>query len=214
LALAGATVALTTGCSAGLKTQTDQTVPAVPGANVQVSASPEGVVSMRNALIVYPGLEGYRQGATVPLELRLFNDTTKAIRLIDVRTLAGTVVLSRGAAAPQPSPSVPASPTAGPTGSPGASPTGEPSPSASPSPAPAGGPVNVEIPAGGFVVLAPGEAQFLQITGLTAPVPAAGSVSMTFVFSNNLQLSEVRVPIAPPESPEPRASSLIGGVHE
>jgi hypothetical protein len=201
---------LTAGCSAGLKTQTDQIVPAVPGANVQVSASPDGSVSVRNALIVYPGREGYRQGAQAPLEVRVFNNSSVPVRLTDVRSPDGTVVLvRRGAVAPQPSPTGTASPTPAPTGS--ASPSASPSPS--PSPSAVGGPVDVEIPAGSFVVLAPGEAQFLQIN-LSKTIPPAGSVSLTFVFSNSLQLPGVRVPIAPPESPEPRGSSIIeGGGH-
>lgn len=202
LAVAGATVAFTAGCGAGRETQTDQQVAAVPGGNVKISAAPDGSVSVRNALIVYPGPNGYERGADAPIEVRVFNDTKAAIRLIDVRSPAGDVVLVREGAA-SPTPSATAQPAS-------------PDPSMSPPPAATGGRVDVEIPASGMVVLAPGAGQYLQLAGLTEPIKQAGSVALTFVFGNNIQLPEVRVPIAPPFSPEPRAPSVIegGGGHD
>lgn len=188
-ALAVAALAFVAGCSAGRITQTDTTVAAIPGTDLEVEA-PGGRILVRNAHVVYPGTEGYPRGGTAPLEVRIFNNTQEPVRLVAVTSPRGQVVLARGASA---SPSARA--TAG-TPAPTASPTRQ---------APAGSSINVEIPAFGFVTLAPDADQHLQIVGLTEALSPGQSVTLTLRFSNGVTISDVQVPVTTPTSPAPRS---------
>lgn len=188
-ALAVAALAFVAGCSAGRITQTDTTVAAIPGADLEVEA-PGGRILVRNAHVVYPGTEGYPRGGSAPLELRIFNDTQEPVRLVAVTSSRGQVVLARGGSA-SPSPTATAG-TPAPTGSPT-------------SQTPTGTSINIEIPAFGFVTLAPDADQHLQIVGLTEALSPGQSVTLTLRFSNGVTISDVQVPVTTPRSPAPRS---------
>jgi copper(I)-binding protein len=187
-------VALVSACSAGQITGTDTQVPAVPGTNVQVAA-PGGIVGVRNAVVSYPGLAGYPAGATAPLDLRLFNDTQQAIRLVGIDSGNGTVrqfgsspggPSAAASAAASVSPSVAASPTA-----------------------PVGSPVNIEIPAGSLVIVSPSATLQLKIVGLAQPLKPGESVGLTFRFSGDVRIENVSVSVAPPTSPVTRSPMIF-----
>lgn len=176
-ALAMATLALAAGCSSGQITQTAEADPVAGGANRQVDL-PDGRLLVRNAVLVYPGADGYPRGGTAPLELLIFNDTPAPVRLTGVTSPHGRVGLVQD---------------------------GSPSPAASPQPAPTGGPVDVEIPARGFVRLAPGSGRYLQLAGLTESLLPGQSVTLTFQFTENAEIADVTVPLTTPLSPLPRS---------
>lgn len=188
-ALAALALALTAGCGAGPQAHTALQVPTVPGANKEINVE-GGRLMVRNVLVSYSPA-GYRKGGQAPLELRLFNDTPKPVRLVGVTSSRGPVLLfgapRGGAASP--------APTA----------TGAASPTATRSAAPAGSPVNLEVPANGYLVLAPDTGQYLQIAGLTEDLPPGKTVELSFQFSNGTEITNVLVPISTPSSPAPRS---------
>jgi len=80
LLVAGAGVAaLLAGCGAGQISATAETVPAVPGVNVD-----HGELALRNILITYPGREErtYPVGGNAPLEVQIINTGTQEDALI------------------------------------------------------------------------------------------------------------------------------------
>jgi copper(I)-binding protein len=212
--IAGAAVALgLVGCSAGQITQTADQVSAVPGANADV-----GALGLRDLQIAYPGQNGYPAGGNAPLIIRIFNEGAKTVKLTAVSApgTAQSVVLSGGNSAASPTP---AATTAAPSPSATASPSGTPSPSgtASPSPtttptqaAPAGqSSFSIDIPAQGYVLLVPGQGQFLQLVGLTRQIIPGELVTVEFTFDDGSKAS-ASVPFAP--APEPvRGSPVVPG---
>jgi copper(I)-binding protein len=229
-----ATVMLVAGCSAGQLSQTAEAVPAVPGANSVASPGDENGIALRNVLIEYPGVQGYRVGDNASMELRLFNNGPQAVSLVQVTTPAASSVVQTGsspitgAASPTPtatgtptdtsgsaSASATASPTAvrssasaKPTGSPNsASPSASGSASAEPS-QPAGRPINVQIPSLGYAVLAPSVGSTLELVGLTRSLNAGESIPITFGFSNGVQVT-LDVPVDVPLSAAPRSPMVF-----
>src|SRR5947199_3223126 len=95
--------ALLSGCGAGQISQTDQMIPAVPGANAN---SPHGLASVRNVMIRYNSPTGYPAGGTAPLVVYIVNNSRdKTLTLRSVLAAVkekgdplGTVVLAGGAA--------------------------------------------------------------------------------------------------------------------
>jgi len=216
--LAGAaavTALLASGCSAGQIAETAEQVPAVPGANVDVSAF-DGTLSVRNAMVVYHA-GGYEKDADAPVDLLIFNDTAKAVTLTVSSPSAESVTLAAGAkGTPSPSVSPSASPTptsasatpsatATPSGTPSATPTAEPTPSVEPTPPPAP-PATVEIAAGSFAALTPAGGQFLQLIGLKDELKAGGTVELVFDFGGGVTKT-LEVPVGVPLTPVPRASA-------
>jgi hypothetical protein len=65
-----------TGCSAGQFSQTANIVPAIDGVNASNSDSS---VSIRNLQVPYPGVKGYPAGASAPLEVTFFNETSQPV---------------------------------------------------------------------------------------------------------------------------------------
>ena len=207
--LAGAGLAVTLGltaCGAGQLTQTASQVPAVPGANVNV-----GPIALRNLLISYVGVNGYPAGANAALEVRIFNNGPKPVRLVGASSPAARAVSLVGAggspspsAAPRPSASPSAAASASPSPSGGATPSPtavsspSPSPSASPSVAgPAGAEqFSIEIPPGSYVLLVPGQGQYLQLTGLAKALSSGMSAKVTFTFDDGTK-AEADIPFAP-----------------
>ena len=203
-------IAALSACSAGQITQTDSQVASVPGVNVN---SADGQVALRNGMIVYA--EDYQPNTTVPLDMRLFNNSVQTARLTGAVPADGngTVVLIGG-----PTPSAAASPAAPPSIAPSssgsASPSGPASPSAAPSPTAVGSAqLSVEVPQGGLRVLDPSvPGGYLALIGRSANIQAGKTVAFTFTFTygdgSTTTLSAdlpVGVPLSPPsrEAPPP-----------
>lgn len=211
--LAGAAMAtalLASGCGAGQIAETAEMVPAVPGANGDVSAF-GGTLSVQDALVVYH-TGGYEKGADAPLDLHIFNDTGRAVTVTVTSPDAESVTLAAGAkgtpspsASPSASPTATATATATPSGTPTATPTAEPTPSAEPTPAPAQ-PATVEIAAGSFAALDPSLGQFVQLVGLNEELKPGDSVELVFDFGDGTKLT-LAVPMGVPLTPVPRGSA-------
>jgi len=189
-------------CSAGQITQTDTQVAAVPGVNAQ---SADGQISLRNAMIVYSA--NYQPDTTVPLDLRLFNNSGQTARLTGA-VLAdggGTVVLV-GGPAPSPSAAPPRSPSPPGKGSPPPSA----SPAAAPSPTAVGSAqLSLEVPQNGLQVLDPSmpAGGYLAITGRPTNVQAGQTVGITFTFTyadGSTTTLSADMPVGVPLSPPPR----------
>ncbi len=209
---AAAALALT-GCSAGMNSQTADQVAAVPGFSWTVPGPNGGNVALRDAMIAYGGATGYAQGATAPLQLRIFNDTEQPITLdkFESNDAAGVKLASAAdlkaspsPAAESPSPAASKSPKA--AGSP--SPDAEASPQAEASPSPAtAAPAKLTIAPAGYLELTPGSGQFLALTGLKKAVVNGQGVHLKLTFSNGVVIETppgTVVPLAPPLSPQPR----------
>jgi hypothetical protein len=130
---------------------------------------------------------------------------------------------SRNAARPLPTESDPAAAASNdPSAEPSASPTAKSSvkssakpgvePSADPSASPTtdlstARPAQITIPALESVVFRPGDAQTLQLLGLSGPLVPGNSVNLVFKFSNGVTPLVLQAPVSVPLSPAPRASA-------
>jgi hypothetical protein len=224
--LAGAAVAaglLVSGCSAGQIAETAEKQASVPGTNADAevhdaSGAVIGRVSVRNVVVAYPGPEGYPAGGDAPLEVAIFNDTPKAVRVrvtspTDVQpgeegTVAARSVELTGSGAvptgePTTSPSATGSPTARPSGT--ATPTAR--PPATPTARPAAEAV-IEIPASSFAILRPDTQRYLKLVGLNRSLLPGSSARLLFefTFDDGARPLRITVPVTPPLSPEPRAT--------
>lgn len=92
VAMAAAAAFALAGCGVGIYSETAQKVPSVPGVNPAPAPGPDGAgtVSVRNAMLAYPGVEGYKSGADATVLVWLFNDTGNPVT-VTFRTSAGTV---------------------------------------------------------------------------------------------------------------------------
>ena len=189
--LATAVLALTVlglavaGCGAGQRAQTAEMLPRAPGVN---AASPDGTILVRNASIEFPGPEGYAAGETATVQLSVFNDGTAPVRLVSLESLAASGVrIEGGELGPAPTGQATADPT----------PTSGPSGSEAP---------DLEIPAGGYVHTA------VHLTGLRQAVDGTGSVPLTLGFSGagGGQRLDLTVPMAPPDTAQPRSPMPLG----
>jgi hypothetical protein len=196
-----------TGCSAGLNSQTADAVAAVPGVNVTaVLPSGQGSVSVRDAVIAYPGIGGYKAGANAPLATRIFNDTTAPVKVTittDPAVATGVALVNNAKTAPSASATPAATPSATTTATPTAKPAGA-TPSATPAANAPAAPATVTIPFGSFVVLDPAVGPYVQLVGLKRPLANGDAVELTFTFSNGAVIV-TKVSIAPPLSPVPRS---------
>jgi copper(I)-binding protein len=185
-------------CSAGQITQTSSQVAAVPGANADA-----GSVALRDLVVAYNGPQGYAQGASAPLVVRIFNNGQTAVQLVGATAegAASGVTLTGGTQAQTESQNTSPSPTA--TG------TASPTATATPSPAQNGEQkFSVEIPPVSYVLLVPGSGQYLQLTGLTNAIIPGQSVPVTFSFSDGSSV-KVDVPLVPPNTVVPRATPVV-----
>jgi copper(I)-binding protein len=206
------------GCGAGQNSQTESQ--RGPNSGVDIGSA-DGTIQLRDIAFVYGGPEGYPQGGTAALQVRIFNQGKTPVRLVGVTSEKGTAVLSGPSAAPPPPPAPPPAPSSpAPSGS--GSPSGAVPPSGSvpssgsvpPSPAPApatsssapvGNPqIDIEIPVAGFVVLTPGSDRYVQLTGLAEEIVPGQTVVLTFRFDNGITIT-TPVPTAIPLSPLPRS---------
>lgn len=203
---------LLTGCSAGQVTQTSNQVAAVPGANATL-----GHIALRDVLVPFGEPEGYPQGGSAPMSVRLFNSAEKADALIDVTsTDAESVVLTVPAGTPKPQPCPAASVSADAPREPASTP---PSESAEPGPgateSPSGSPSASEAEQGGdetkgakefrvplpsdqgCALLVPDRGPYLQLVGLHHALRPGQSVSVTFTFAEAGEIT-IAVPVGPP----------------
>jgi hypothetical protein len=187
-------------CSAGQITQTDTQVASVPGVSAD---SADGKIAVRNATLAYA--PKYTPNSTIPLDLRLFNNSGGDVRLTGATTDNGRVVLFGGSTAS-------ASPSASPSPSASKKANGSPSPSPSPTPSPtsaASTTINLPVPQDGPQVLSPGSGTYLAIVGRTAELPAGESTSVTLTFTyadGSTTTISMDVPVGTPLSPPPRES--------
>jgi hypothetical protein len=196
---------LLSGCGTGQITETATKVPAVHGANEELS-TPNGSYKVRNVAVVFQE-DGYAAGDDVPLEMALFNDTGEAVTVQVSSSAAEGVRLVDPSASPSPSPS-PSPESPSPTSD--ESPSDEsPSPTASPTEteAPAG-PATLQIPANGFVLLNNPDGAHLELVGLRGEVNLGQTVPLTFDF--NGQQLEVPAGMGVPLTPLPRPTSVVG----
>jgi hypothetical protein len=203
-----AALAALSACSAGQLAQTSEEVPSVPGANVNVG--PSGVVSLRNMVVVYNGPQGYPQGGSAPLVVRIFNSGPTKLTLVKVSAgdAASSVLLVGGTAAQSiTAPTATATPTVGPSINPSGSATPTTTASAAPTPTatkPAGqASFAIDVAPVSYTFLVPGQGPFLQLTGLTSPLIPGGSVVITFSFSDGTT-GTAHVPVGVPQNPQPR----------
>jgi hypothetical protein len=232
LASAALGAGLLSGCSAGQITGTDTQVAAVPGVS---ASSADGKIALREGVIAYAS--AYKTGATVPLELRLFNNSGQVVRLTGVTSDRGQIVLVGGASTPTsaPSPTSASSTSATPNG--GASATRRPVGStsvntstgasatvsatvaaspATPSPTPAGSArFDVPIPVDGYALLTVEAKTYLAVAQLQGEPLRAGeslkNVTLTFTYADgsSTTISDLEVPMTLPLSPLPKPS--VGG---
>jgi hypothetical protein len=227
-----AALSAVTACSAGQIAQTAREVPAVPGANVDI-AGPNGVVaSLRDMMVVYNGPQGYPQGGTAPLVIRIFNSGGSPVTLTKVEAdAADSVTLIGGpqgtpSITPAPtftsgSPSTSASASTSASGSPSgsASATGSASGSANPTgrstpvpTRPAGSAnFNIDVTPASYVLLVPGQGPYLQLNGLKSALMPGQSVKLTFTFSGGLTGS-ANIPMGVPQSDQPRATPVESNI--
>ena len=231
-----AAVALS-GCSAGQVAETALKKPSNMGVNANNSNSS---VVIRNLAVVYNGTEGYKSGGTAPLELGLYNQSTEAVTvLVSSQPLEGAaegqgVVSARavnlvggepgpavGSAAPEPAgsrpPATPDTETPDNIPDPSASnvaPSSQPSAAPSASAAAAGRPARIELEPMGSASFLPGDAQQMQVTGLTGNLVPGTSVNLIFEFSNGAEPLILQAPVGVPLSPAPRESGDIAEGHE
>jgi hypothetical protein len=229
-----ATASLLSGCGAGQIATTADTKPAIQGADATLQISSPGTaydnttLGVRNATIVYNGINGYPAGGAAPLSLYLFNNTPAPMTLTGVKATfeqpnstgsgSATVVLTGGPAA---SPSAPAPvQSAVPSGSP--SPTGP----VVTTPAPVGqANFQVVVPQSPAELLAltPENGTYLQLSQLTAPLTPGTVVHLVLTFTlgdgSTKVLGDdpnqpVDVPFGPPVTPAERSPISLSPTQE
>jgi copper(I)-binding protein len=210
-------VAVLSACSAGKITQTSTQVAAVPGASVDL-----GPLALRDLTVAYNGIDGYAKGEDVPLVVRIFNNGTAPVKLTQATTDKAEQIVPVGGPSQPPTTTAPppasasASPSASASGSASPRPTGSASPSRSASPSPSAaapaGPatLSIVIPPGGYVLLVPGQGQYLAMRGLKEPLTPGYTTNVTFTFDNGASTT-VAIPFGLPAEPGPRASAEPGG---
>jgi hypothetical protein len=205
------------GCSAGQVAETAILDTPIAGVDKETA---DGSVFVRNLQIEYHGIEGYKAGASAPVEVSLYNQTNEPITVaISSRPLDRGQVVSASqvgfVSAPAAAPAAPASsepaahgsesPDAHASESPDAHASSEAEPSASAAaPAPVVKPARIEIGPNGSALFRPTDAEQLQVLGLSGALMPGMSVNLVFEFSNGAPSLELQAPVAIPLSPAPR----------
>lgn len=203
LALGALAAGLLAACSAGQIAQTSQIVPAVPGAQAQVTVkAPDEVVYVRNATLDYPGVQGYAAGANAPLSLWIVNGTRQPMTLTGVTSPAGPVRPAFGANSASPcsvprSPDAPALPS---TTASGGAPNTQPSaltttgttkatPSTTAQPSPSAGSPSAGSPSASASSAAPSpSASAAGPSAIKVQIPAGGCVELDRASAQYLQI--------------------------
>ena len=210
LASAALGIGLLSACGSGQITGTDTQVAAVPGISTQ---SADGQIALRDGVVTYAA--EYKAGSTVPISVRLFNNSKQSVKLTGASGANGDIVLIGGPAAPSPSPTSP-SPT--PSGSRKASGSASPSesPSASPSPTSVGSSkISIDIPVDGFVVLSRDSKTYLAVGQLAGTTLKSGGalrdikLNFTYADGTTTTLDLPELPMTPPLTPLPKPSPIV-----
>lgn len=196
-------LAVLSACSAGKITQTSTQVAAVPGGSADL-----GAIGLRDLTVAYNGIQGYPKGGDAPLVVRIFNSGTTPVTLTQATTDKADQIVPVGGGPTQaptttPPTSASASPSGRPTGSNSPSPSASPSPTASSPSGPAK--LSIVIPASGYVLLVPGQGQYLVLRGLKEPLSPGYVTTIVFTFDNGATAT-VGVPFGLPTEAGPRAS--------
>ncbi len=228
--VAGVAAATLAACGAGQVAETALKNPSVYGVNAE---NANRSVLIRGLAVEYNGTTGYPAGSSAPLEVNFYNQTREPVTVLvssqpPAEAIAREGVVSARAvnlvggqpttpstAIPEQSGSRPAATpdsetsnnVAQPSGSPAVGPSGT-SPSAQPSRTPAantGRPARIEIAPLGSAIFRPGDAQSLQVVGLTDRLVPGNSVNLVFEFSDGTAPLVVQAPMAIPLSPASRA---------
>jgi hypothetical protein len=96
VAAAGLTFALA-GCGTGINAQTSEQVAAVPG-----YSHTEGLVGVRNATLAYNGTEGYKSGEEAVINLTLFNNDERQLKVV-LSSDSGSLTVDGGSLSLDPS---------------------------------------------------------------------------------------------------------------
>src|SRR4029450_13230195 len=136
----------------------------------------------RNLSVAYNGTEGYAAGASAPLEVGLYNQTNAPITvLVSSRQTDGalgtTVISGTNVVLVGGQPMTPASANPEPSAEP-------PSPSPSESADAGGTPARIVRSPLGCASFLPGDAESLQVQGLSGELRPGMSVNLDFEFSN------------------------------
>jgi hypothetical protein len=223
LAAGVATVAVIAlaGCSAGQVAETAILDAPISGVNTQSS---DGGLLIRNLQVAYSSTTGYPAGGNAPLEVALYNETQLPITVVissappqgEVQGVvsARQVGLTGGAAAaspsanPEPSGTVPSAGSELPP-SEQVPETGQPTtlPPTS-APAVAAQPARITIQGLSSATYRAGDAQALQLIGLSDELRPGNSVNLTFQVNTTNQPLNVLAPVAIPLSPASRAPGI------
>jgi hypothetical protein len=216
-----------TGCGVGQIAETAVKNPSVGGAQ---GTSADGLVYIRNMAVTFPGVDGYPAGASAPIEVTLFNESSQPVTVTITSQpssqpgiVAGSAVNLVGPAPTVTSTGIPASAQPGgnrpparklptgqaqpsaTTGAPGAAATTAPPATGAPTAAAAGQPARIQIPALGYVDFRAGRTPSLQVVGLNAALLPGNAVNLIFTFSTGAAQLVLPAPVAVPLSPAPRA---------
>jgi hypothetical protein len=197
--LAAATAVAVAGCSAGQVAETSLKKPSNQGVNEENS---NNTVAIRNLSVAYNGTEGYAAGASAPLEVGLYNQTNAPITVLvssrppdaalGTNVISGTNVVLTGAQS-----------------------SGEsPSPSPSESAGQGSTPARIVLSPLGYASFLPGDAESLQVQGLSGELRPGMSVNLVFEFSNGAAPLTLQAPVGIPLSPAPRESANPAENHE
>ncbi|MEV8514451.1 hypothetical protein [Dactylosporangium sp. NPDC051484] len=211
LATAALGVGLLSACGAGQITQTDTQVPAVPGINVN---STDGNIALRDGVVAYAA--EYKTGSTVPINVRLFNNSTQTVKLTGVTSDSGSVVLVGGAkpaaAAAAAAPS--ASGSKKPSGHASSSSEAEAPEALAPTSAGSSN-IAVTIPVNGIAVLTRESGTYLAVDKLTGQPLRSGdslkNVVFTFTYADGktTTITVPNLPMTTPLTPLPKPSSVV-----
>ena len=224
-----ALLAALSACSAGQISQTSTQVAAVPGANLTIGDPNVDGIALRDLAIAYLGPQGYPQGGSAPLVVRIFNIGPSTVTLVKVTTdaargvvLVGGPVLTPAATATRttaptataPTRTAPPTPTTNASGTPSGSavPPGSATSNATPTPtvaAQAGQEkFSIAIASVGYALLVPGQGAYLQLVGLKSALLPGQSVHLSFTFADG-RTGDIVVPVSVPQGAQPRPTEHV-----
>jgi hypothetical protein len=216
------------GCSAGQVAETSLKRTSNMGVNQDNS---NATVGIRNLAVTCNSTAGYPAGATAPLQLGIYNQSTQPVTVLvsspppapgtaDNGVVSGRSIVLVGGTPSTPSTAIPEpsgsrdaavpDPSGSPSGSveqPSGSPSGQPSASAAP-PETIAGPARITVAPLGSATFLPGDKELLQVVGLTGKLLPGMSLNLVFEFSNGAQPLTLQAPVGIPMSPASRAPGI------